>query len=129
MASGKTDRVARTKMRGKLRKWGMDEDTIKICMAEFARRQAAKDRGELDRVAPLCLNPVYLDMKKEWELKAHPPKKREVVEEPKKDDKSYKPRYYDPLLIGAARATGKTALAIGRKNTYTSYDYNRKEET
>jgi len=107
----------------------MDEDTIKICMAEFARRQAAKDRGELDRGAPMCLNPVYLDMKKEQELKAQPPKKSKVVEEPKKDDKSYKPRYYDPLLIGAARATRKTATAVGRKNTYTTYDYNRKEET
>ncbi len=128
MATGKTDRVARSKMRTKLRKWGMDDDTIKICMAEVARRQAAKDRGELGRDAPLCLNPVYLDMKKEWELKAQPPKKQKVVEEPKKDDKSYKPRYYDPLLIGAARATGKTATAVGRKNTYTAYDYNRKEE-
>ncbi len=129
MANGNTGRAARTKMRGKLRKWGMDDDTIKICMAEVARRQAAKDRGDLERGASLCLNPVYLDMKKEWELKAQPPKKSKAVEEPKKDDKSYKPRYYDPLLIGAARATGKTATAVGRKNTYTAYDYNRKDET
>ncbi len=127
MANGNTDRAARTKMRGKLRKWGMDEDTIKICVAEVARRQAAKDRGELERGAPLCLNPVYLDLQREQELKAHPPKQQEAIEEPKKDDKSYKPRYYDPLLIGAARATGKTAKAVERKNTYTTYDYNQKE--
>lgn len=115
-------------MRGKFRGWGMDDDTIKICMAEVIRRQAAKNRGELDRGAPMCLNPVYLDLMKERELKAQTPKKRKVVEEPKKDDKSYRPRYYDPLLIGAARATGKTATAVGRKNTYTAYDYNRKEK-
>ncbi len=107
----------------------MDDDTIKICMAEVMRRQAAKDRGELEREAPLCLNPVYLDLRKEKELRAQPPKKQKVVEEPKKDDKSYKPRHYDPLLIGAARVTGKTATAVGRKNAYTSYDYNRKDET
>ncbi len=128
MANGNTLVQARTKMRTKLRKWGMDDDTIKICIAEVTRRQAAKNRGELERGAPLCLNPVYLDMKKEQERKAQPPKKRKVVEEPKKDDKCYKPRYYDPLLIGAARATGKTAKAVGRKNTYTAYDYDRKDE-
>ena len=124
MTKPKTVRQARTTLRSKMRKWGMDEEQIKICIVEVIQRQQAKLKGTLPEDAPLCTHPTFLDYQKAQEAK-HRKKSEPKLESP--DDSKYKPRRYDPLLTGAARVTGKTATAVQRKNTYTDYDYNKKE--
>jgi len=41
------------------------------------------------------------------------------------DDTGYEPKDCDPLLRGAARATGKTAKIVTRRTTVTEYQYDR----
>ena len=125
MTQAQTIRQARTKLRSKMRKWGMNEDQIKICMVEVMQRQQAKLKGTLPEDAPLCTHPTFLDYQKAQEAK-HLKKPEPKLESP--DDSKYKPRRYDPLLTGPARVTGKTATAVRRKNTYTDYDYDKGEK-
>jgi hypothetical protein len=43
------------------------------------------------------------------------------------DDRGYRPNPGDPLLRGAARATGATARAVKRRTTITRYQHRRQE--
>lgn len=44
---------------------------------------------------------------------------------PDVDDRGYRPSHRDPLLTGAARATGATARAVRRANATTKYEHDR----
>ena len=44
------------------------------------------------------------------------------------DDRGYRPSRRDPLLHGAARATGTAAKVVRRRYTITRYQYERMEE-
>lgn len=43
------------------------------------------------------------------------------------DDRSYRPRHIDPVLRGAARATGQTAAAVRRGRTVTDWQHDERE--
>lgn len=120
MGTRPTDNTARTKMRGRLRKWGMHEDLIKICMVEVVQRQEAKRNGTLPKDAPLCTRPEYLALKEEYEKARENPKKYVSP-----DDSKYRPNSRDPLLHGAARATGATAKAVRRGTSYVKLNYDK----
>ena len=130
MGSSKTDQSTRQGIRKKLRKWGMAEDEIDKCMIQVRQRQIAKRRREIPLDAPLCTRAEYKRL-----LLLHKPKEDQSAGILKLgegyqplDDKGYKPTYVDPVLTGAARATGKTAKAVKKKTSFVKeYDYDKEE--
>ncbi len=129
MGSSKTDQVNRKRMRQRFRSWGMDEKEIGLCMDQIKARQRAKREGTLPLDAPLCVRSEYVRL-----LRKNKPGNDNSAavlhlgrdyETP--DDAGYKPTYIDPVLRGAGRAVGKTAKAVKRGKSFSSYDYEREK--
>lgn len=61
-----TRHQVRQKMRKQMRRWGMHEDEIALCMVEVKQRQKMKERGDIPRDAPLCTRPAYRIYRREY---------------------------------------------------------------
>ena len=119
----------RRKKGKKLRAWGMDEHEIELCLNQMRERQALKARGLLPLDAPLCDRPEYNRYVRE---STNTYKNNQLIinaTEPLATDdaKGYAPTYVDPLLKGAARATGATAKVVKRGRTMTKFQYDKQE--
>lgn len=131
MGSAKTDNVARNKLRRKLRKWGMAEEEIRLCVEQVKERQFLKLAGKLAKDAPLCTRAEYVRLMRRNAPKGDTSAPHlhfgDDLEEV--DDSKHKPAWVDPVLRGTARAVGETAAAIKRRKTMTKFEYDQRNKT
>lgn len=60
MGSQNTDDVTRRRYKKRMQEWGMSKKDIRDCEQQIYYRQILKNRGELDKGAPLCTLPAYV---------------------------------------------------------------------
>lgn len=115
VGTDETHRKKRQALRAKLRKLGLPEEYIERRTDVMrARQQAerigndaeARRLGEVER--ELLHEQTYLTTRL--------------------DDSKHKPTYVDPVLRGAARATGNTATAVRTGKTFTKYQLDRRDQ-
>lgn len=146
MAKAVTHAKRRQALRKKLRAKGFDEALIDEIVARKARRQLESRRDDHDHAARERLidsmraggaTAPAIDRAVDRLVAQQEAARRAGVnlEELDRihnethasnpDDRRYKPDLGDPLLRGAARATGATATAARRRRTLTKYQHDR----
>lgn len=147
MAKAVTHAKRRQALRKKLRAKGFDEALIDEIVARKARRQLESRRDDHDHVARERLidsmraggaTSVAIDRAVDRLVAQQEAARRagvnleeldrihnETHTTSSPDDRRYKPDLGDPLLRGAARATGATAAAAKRRRTLTKYQHDR----
>jgi hypothetical protein len=96
------DRAKRSKLKKRLRREGASEELIERIIARQRQEDLVARHGE-----------DY----------ARTVRREAAVNGP--DDTGYTPSEGDPLLRGAARATGMTAKVVKRRDTITDWQYDR----
>lgn len=127
--SAKTHQVQRRKLRRRLEAQGFAPEEVARRVEEMRKRQAAvrvtvappspkrpKQAARPPKYVPAPPEVVLTDADRE-RIEA------ETYERLNLDDRGYRPRKPDPLLTGAARATGVAARAVRRRTAITQWQH------
>lgn len=140
MGSANTDKVARQRLRDRLRAKGLPEDEVQRLLAvKRAEQQQARGSAEPAPPAPVrrpaSLSKAELQAEYDRWYKTHrhvdPSRPQRIEDEtyarlsPK--DSAHRPRPVDPLLTGHGRATGETARAVKRGRTVTKFEHRERD--
>lgn len=127
MGNPENDRLEARRFKKKLLRWGMPEEDVLACVAQFKERKWEKRAGYLAKDAPCCTMAVYVRfLRRNVPPGDIPPVLRLGDDYIPPDDKDYRPVLADSVLRGTARATGETANAVKRRKTITKFQYDER---
>lgn len=136
MGTANTDKVARQRLRDRLRAKGVPEAEVQRLVAAKRDEQAAA-RGDTRPGGPKRPKPARPDLDAEYQrwYDAHrrvdPTRPQRIEDETYRrlslKDSAHRPRAHDPLTTGQARVTGETARAVKRGTTITLHEHRERE--
>lgn len=114
-----------------MRKWGMPEEEVQLCLEQIKERQRLKALKQLPQDAPLCTRAEYVRLLRIQTLNNSGINGMKAAALNLGNDyetenyAGYKPPTVDPVLKGVGRATGKTAKAVKRGKTFTKFEHDK----